>query len=234
MKLLITNCSQMLSPYNLCSTSAMGDAEFQPGGKPPLSSVAVAAEGDIFTPSGPKPHSTPQALDKAGIAKVCPWLVMPRTCPAACMLFHVTTCGTQPHSAVSRACGIANWAPHAEAVCVDPASAQLPGPPDCNAAQPAAANKQALPWLMVEMLRLCCVLSVHCGGSVGRLLISDQAPERAGSARVNDMLRLGSPSCMLCASCFASKLAFSMTFCTMWQGWRHADTAARLCKPWCS
>ena len=49
----------------------LGDvADFQPGSKPPLSSVAVAAEGDVFTPSGPKPHSTPQALDKAGIAKV--------------------------------------------------------------------------------------------------------------------------------------------------------------------
>ena len=45
-------------------------ADFQPNKAPPLSSVAVAAGGDIFTAEGPKPHSTPQALDKAGISKV--------------------------------------------------------------------------------------------------------------------------------------------------------------------
>ena len=44
--------------------------DFQPNKAPPLSSVAVAAGGDIFTAEGPKPHSTPQALDKAGILKV--------------------------------------------------------------------------------------------------------------------------------------------------------------------
>ena len=45
-------------------------ADFQPNKAAPLSSVAVAAGGDIFTPNGKsQPHSTPQALDKAGIAK---------------------------------------------------------------------------------------------------------------------------------------------------------------------
>ena len=44
-------------------------ADFQPGKAAPLSSVAKAAGGDIFTADGPKPHTTPQALDKAGIAK---------------------------------------------------------------------------------------------------------------------------------------------------------------------
>lgn len=47
-----------------------GVADFQPNKAPPLSSVEVAAGGDIFTAEGPKPHSTPQALDKAGISKV--------------------------------------------------------------------------------------------------------------------------------------------------------------------
>ncbi|DBA72626.1 TPA: hypothetical protein ACH3X2_010374 [Trebouxia sp. C0005] len=45
-------------------------ADFQPNKAAPLSSAAVAAEGDIFTPDGSKPHSTPKALDKAGIAKI--------------------------------------------------------------------------------------------------------------------------------------------------------------------
>lgn len=45
-------------------------ADFQPNKAPPLSSVAVAAGGDIFTAEGAKPHSTPLALDKAGIFKV--------------------------------------------------------------------------------------------------------------------------------------------------------------------
>ena len=45
-------------------------ADFQPNKAPPLSSVAVAPAGDIFTAEGPKPHSKPQALDKAGISKV--------------------------------------------------------------------------------------------------------------------------------------------------------------------
>ncbi|DBB09760.1 TPA: hypothetical protein ACH3X3_001395 [Trebouxia sp. C0006] len=45
-------------------------ADFQPNKAAPLSSAAVAAEGDIFTPEGSKPHSTPKALDKAGIAKI--------------------------------------------------------------------------------------------------------------------------------------------------------------------
>ncbi len=54
---------------HMCSV-ADAYADFQPNKAPPLSSVAVAAEGDIYTSEGPKPHTTPQALDKAGIAKV--------------------------------------------------------------------------------------------------------------------------------------------------------------------
>lgn len=53
-------------------------ADFQPNKAAPLSSAAVAAEGDIFTPEGSKPHSTPKALDKAGIAKAC--LCLSHTC----------------------------------------------------------------------------------------------------------------------------------------------------------
>ena len=45
-------------------------ADFQPDKAPPLSSVPIAAGGDIFTADGPKPHTKPQALDNAGIAKV--------------------------------------------------------------------------------------------------------------------------------------------------------------------
>ena len=52
-------------------------ADFQPNKAAPLSSAAVAAEGDIFTPDGSKPHSTPKALDKAGIAKA--WLRLSHT-----------------------------------------------------------------------------------------------------------------------------------------------------------
>lgn len=44
-------------------------ADYQPNKAPPLSSVAVAAEGDCITADGPKPQSTPQALDTAGIAR---------------------------------------------------------------------------------------------------------------------------------------------------------------------
>ena len=54
--------------------------DFQPNKAAPLSSVAEAAEGDIFTPEGSKPHSTPQALDKAGIAKVLPCLLLASSC----------------------------------------------------------------------------------------------------------------------------------------------------------
>ena len=45
-------------------------AAFQPNRGAPLSSVAVAAAGDVITPEGSKPHTTPKALDKAGIAQV--------------------------------------------------------------------------------------------------------------------------------------------------------------------
>ena len=47
------------------------DADFQPNEAPPLSSVAVAAAGDVMTPKGSFPHTTPKALDKAGIDQVC-------------------------------------------------------------------------------------------------------------------------------------------------------------------
>ena len=45
-------------------------AAFQPNRAAPLSSVAVAAEGQLITKEGPKPKATPKALDKAGIAQV--------------------------------------------------------------------------------------------------------------------------------------------------------------------
>lgn len=54
----------------LWHTGRSSHADFQPNKEPPLSSVAVAAGGEIFTAEGPKPHSKPKALDKAGIAKV--------------------------------------------------------------------------------------------------------------------------------------------------------------------
>ena len=52
-------------------TMSACDADFQPNEAPPLSSVAVAAAGDVMTPKGSFPHTTPKALDKAGIDKVC-------------------------------------------------------------------------------------------------------------------------------------------------------------------
>ena len=45
-------------------------ADFQPNGEAPLSSSAVAAGGDVFTPKGKKPYPVPRALETKEVYNV--------------------------------------------------------------------------------------------------------------------------------------------------------------------
>ena len=40
-------------------------ADFQPNGEAPVSASAIAIEGELMTPDGPKPYTVPRALDEA-------------------------------------------------------------------------------------------------------------------------------------------------------------------------
>ncbi len=96
-------------------------ADFQPNKAAPMSSAAVAAEGDIFTTDGSKPHSTPKALDKAGIAKAC--LCLSHT--AYCLLFALSSLNLTPcfvhHARMPLSCPcqlvMGRHAPHLQVDC---------------------------------------------------------------------------------------------------------------------
>ena len=40
-------------------------ADFQPNGEAPVSASAIAIDGKLMTPDGPKPYTVPRALDEA-------------------------------------------------------------------------------------------------------------------------------------------------------------------------
>ena len=62
-------------PFCVCQEPCLSclpclHADFQPHGDAPVSSSAIAAGGDVFTPKGMKPYPVPRALETDEIPKI--------------------------------------------------------------------------------------------------------------------------------------------------------------------